>query len=316
MTSEAKILDGKAISAALKASVKEEVDKIKQTHPDFQPGLAIVQVGGREDSSVYVGMKIKTGGDLGFDARHVKLPSSSTEANILQAIDDLNKDVTVHGIIVQLPLDCENTVDAAACTNQVLPRKDVDGLHELNAGRLARGELESCFQPCTPRGCMSLIRETGVPIEGAHAVVVGRSKLLGSPMANLLTSANATVTICHSRTKNLESFIRQADIVVAACGQLEMIKGDWIKAGAVVIDCGINVVADATRKSGRRLVGDVEYAEARKLAGWITPVPGGVGPMTVATLMQNTLDAARRVVCGEEQRPCKQVKDKQVKDTE
>jgi len=290
---EAQRLDGKAIAAKVKEKIKAEVDQIRQSNPSFKPGLAILQVGGREDSTVYVGMKVKTGGELGFDARHVKLERTVSESEVLAAINELNNDESVHGIIVQLPLDCVEQIDAAKCTNAVLPRKDVDGLHEISAGRLSRGELSKCFHCCTPKGCMELIRATGIEISGKHAVVVGRSKIVGSPMANLLTWANATVTICHSRTTNLEEMVKMADIVVAAVGVKELVKGSWIKPGAVVIDCGINVEPDATKKSGRRLVGDVEFAVAKKLASWITPVPGGVGPMTVAMLMQNTLESAK-----------------------
>jgi len=292
---EAKILDGKAISGKVKQVIKDKVAEQKETNPNFKPGLAIVQVGNRDDSNVYVGMKIKTGTELGFDARHVKLANTITEAELLQAIQELNDDASIHGIIVQLPLDCVEKIDSAKCTNSVLPGKDVDGLHEISAGRLSRGELANCFHCCTPKGCMALIRESGIEIEGKNAVVIGRSKIVGSPMANLLTWANATVTICHSRTKNLEEMVKLGDIVIAACGQKELIKGSWIKPGAVVIDCGINVVPDSTRKSGRRLVGDVEFSEAKKLASWITPVPGGVGPMTVAMLMKNTLDSALKI---------------------
>lgn len=291
---EAQILSGKVISGNLKQEIKDEIDTIRKDNPNFKPGLAIVQVGDREDSNVYVGMKIKTGSELGLDAQHVKLPRTISEEEVLEAINKLNEDSAVHGIIVQLPLDCEQNIDAAKCTNAVLSAKDVDGLHEISAGRLSRGELSTCFHPCTPRGCIHLIKESGINIEGKHAVVIGRSKIVGSPMANLLTWANATVTICHSRTKNLEDVVKQGDIVVAACGRKELVKGSWIKPGAVVIDCGINVVPDSTRKTGRRLVGDVEFAEAKKYASWLTPVPGGVGPMTVAMLMKNTLDSAKK----------------------
>lgn len=293
-TNEGQILSGKVISGALKDKIKNEVQAIRQDYPNFKPGLAIVQVGDRQDSNVYVGMKIKTGTELGFDARHVKLPRTVNETEVLEKLDELNSDQSIHGIIVQLPLDCDKDIDATKCTNAVLPKKDVDGLHEINAGRLARGDLVNCFQPCTPRGCMHLITESGTDIEGKHAVVIGRSKIVGSPMANLLTWANATVTICHSRTKNLEEIVKQGDIIVAACGRKELVKGSWIKPGAVVIDCGINVEPDNTKKSGRRLIGDVEYSEAKKVASWITPVPGGVGPMTVAMLMKNTLDSAKK----------------------
>jgi len=193
-------------------------------------------------------MKIKTGTELGFDARHVKLPNTISESELLAAIKELNEDDNIHGIIVQLPLDCVEQIDASKCTNAVLPEKDVDGLHEISAGRLSRGELSNCFHCCTPKGCMELIKQTGIDIQGKHAVVIGRSKIVGSPMANLLTWAHATVTICHSRTKNLEDMVKLADIVVAACGQKELIKGSWIKPGAVVIDCGINVVPDTRER--------------------------------------------------------------------
>jgi len=289
---EAHLLDGKAVSSRTKQNIKDKIEEIRKVQPNFKPGLAIVQVGNREDSNVYCGMKIKTASELGLEARHVKLPSSITETELLKAIQELNEDSSVHGIIVQLPLDCDEKIDASKCTNAVLPQKDVDGLHEVSAGRLSRGELSKCFHCCTPKGCMELIKESGVNIEGKHAVVIGRSCLVGSPMASLLTWANATVTICHSRTKNLEEMVKLADIVVAAVGKKELIKGSWIKPGAIVIDCGINVVPDNTRKSGRRLVGDVEFAVAKKLASYITPVPGGVGPMTVAMLMKNTLESA------------------------
>ncbi|XP_065656118.1 C-1-tetrahydrofolate synthase, cytoplasmic isoform X2 [Hydra vulgaris] len=290
---EAQILNGKKISEEILKNASAEIASIKEKHPSFSPGLSILQVGNREDSTVYVGMKVKTGTSLGFCVNHVKFDKNVTELEVLQSIDDLNKDASVHGIIVQLPLDCVEKIDSAKCTNAVLPSKDVDGLNEVNAGRLSRGELKSCFHPCTPHGCMELLKHTGVEIEGKHAVVVGRSKLLGSPMANLLTWANATVTICHSRTKDLDKMISLGDIVIAACGQAEMIKGSWIKQGAIVIDCGINVIPDDTKKSGHRLLGDVEYSEAKKRASWITPVPGGVGPMTVAMLMKNTLESAK-----------------------
>ena len=295
VNAEGQRLDGKIISGKIKQNIKDQMDEILKSKPNFKPGLAIVQVGNREDSNVYCGMKIKTGTELGFDARHVKLPNTITEDELLIAIEQLNNDGNIHGIIVQQPLDCVENIDSAKCTNAVSTKKDVDGLHEISSGRLSRGELSKCFHCCTPKGCMQLIRETGIDIEGKHAVVIGRSKIVGSPMANMLTWANATVTICHSRTKNLEEMVKLGDIIVAACGQKELIKGSWIKPGAVVIDCGINVVPDSTRKSGRRLIGDVEFAEAKKLASWITPVPGGVGPMTVAMLMENTLESAKQI---------------------
>jgi len=208
-STEARLLDGKQISSNIKSKVKGEVDFARNECASFKPGLAIVQVGDRQDSNVYVGMKIKTGGELGFDARHVKLSAEITEEKLLEEISSLNKDPNIHGIIVQLPLDCKSKIDSSKCTNAVSPEKDVDGLNEINAGRLSRGvHLDTnSFVPCTPRGCMEMLKETGLPVQGKHAVVVGRSKIVGSPMANLLTWANATVTICHSRTQNLDQIM-------------------------------------------------------------------------------------------------------------
>jgi len=290
----ASLLDGKKVSSELREELKRIIEDVKKDHPSFKPGLAIVQVGERADSTVYVNTKCKSANEIGMEARHVKLPKSVSQQEVLSALDQLNKDENIHGIIVQLPLDCTEQIDADLCTNSVLPEKDVDGLHDINAGRLARGQLGNCFIPCTPRGCMKLIDKSGIDIKGKHAVVIGRSKIVGSPMANLLTWSHATVTICHSKTQNLPDIVKQADILVVACGQLQLVKGEWIKEGAVVIDCGINVVKDETKKSGKRLVGDVDFEEAKKKASWITPVPGGVGPMTVGMLLQNTVENAKR----------------------
>jgi len=301
------VLCGKTLASMVKSKIKEEVEKMQLTHNNFKPGLAIVQVGNREDSNVYVGMKVKTGTELGFNAQHVKLPQDITEEEVLHRINNLNIDSSVNGIIVQLPLDSVNVIDASKCTNAVLPSKDVDGLHDINAGRLSRGDLLKSFQPCTPRGCMRLIHSTGINVEGKHAVVIGRSRIVGVPMASLLTWAHATVTLCHSRTKDLESIVKQADILVAACGQKHLVKGSWIKPGAVVIDCGINVEPDSTKKSGRRLLGDVEFDEAKKVASFITPVPGGVGPMTVSMLMENTLESAKRQILSNDEKIKKMV---------
>ncbi|XP_015756198.1 PREDICTED: C-1-tetrahydrofolate synthase, cytoplasmic-like, partial [Acropora digitifera] len=213
---------------------------------------------------------------------------------VLKAVDELNKDATIHGIIVQLPPDSTEPIDPGICTNAVAPEKDVDGLHDINAGKLSRGELNDCIVPCTPRGCLELIKKSGTEITGKEAVVLGRSKIVGSPMADLLKWHNATVTTCHSKTKDLADVVRRGDIVVVGIGRADFVKGDWIKEGAVVVDCGINVIPDETKKSGRRLVGDVHFSEAKTKASWITPVPGGVGPMTVAMLMMNTVDSAKR----------------------
>jgi len=212
-------------------------------------------------------------------------------------VDELNKDKSVHGIIVQLPFDSVNPIDANKITNLVAPHKDVDGLSDENAGKLLHGQVDgvNCFVPCTPNGCLELIKKAGVQIAGANAVVIGRSKIVGSPMAQLLIWNNATVTVCHSKTKNIPEIVRGADILVVAIGQPLMVKKDWIKPGAVVIDCGISSIPDSTKKSGSRLVGDVDYDSCKEVAGAITPVPGGVGPMTVAMLISNTVDAAKAV---------------------
>ncbi|EDW96821.1 C-1-tetrahydrofolate synthase, cytoplasmic isoform X1 [Drosophila yakuba] len=291
--SGAKIISGTAVAKSIREELRNEVTAMGKQLADFVPGLRIVQVGGREDSNVYIRMKIKAATEIGIDAVHVQLPRSITEVELLDKINDLNEDPRVHGIIVQMPLDCDTTIDSHRITDAVSPEKDVDGLHTVNEGRLAIGDLGG-FLPCTPWGCLELIRRSGVEIAGARAVVLGRSKIVGTPAAELLKWANATVTVCHSKTRNLEEITRSADILVVGIGVAEMVKGSWIKPGAVVIDCGINVKPDATKASGSKLVGDVDYAEALQVAGHLTPVPGGVGPMTVAMLMKNTVRSAAR----------------------
>ncbi len=251
-------------------------------------------MGDRDDSNVYIRMKAKAGEEIGVDVRHVKLAKSTTEGMLLDRIRELNADPAVSGIIVQMPLEADTDIDAARVLNAVDADKDVDGLGWTNKGRLSDGDVESGFVPCTPAGCLELIRRAGIEVAGADAVVVGRSRIVGSPMAQLLKWSHATVQVCHSKTKNLEAKIGAADILVVAMGKPEFVKGSWIKEGAVVIDCGINSVNDATKKAGYRLVGDVEYASAAERASFITPVPGGVGPMTVAFLMHNTVRAAVR----------------------
>lgn len=287
---EAKIISGKEVADEIRAQLKEKVAKLKT-----KPKLAIVQVGGREDSNVYIRMKVQFAESIGSSAELIKLGRDVSEAEVAATVDRLNKDPATHGIITQLPFDCSAKIDSDKIVNMIDPSKDVDGLSIYNAGKLSHGELNSSsFVPCTPNGCMALIRKSGVKIEGSHAVVIGRSKIVGSPMAQLLLWHNATVTICHSRTKNLEEICRQADILVAAVGRAQMVKRSWIKTGCVVIDCGINAIPDATKKSGNRLVGDVDYEECKQVAGAITPVPGGVGPMTVAMLIANTVESAHR----------------------
>jgi len=285
-------LSGKEVSEEIRQSLAAKVKAFQVNNPDFLPGLAIVQVGGREDSNVYIRMKLKAAEEIGIKAEHIKLPRSITQYELLAKLKNLNEDNNVHGIIVQMPLDSDNPIDSHLITDSVSPSKDVDGLCTINEGRIAVGDLTTAFLPCTPNGCMELIKKSGVEISGATAVVIGRSKIVGTPMAELLKWHNSTVTVCHSRTKNLADICKQADILVAGIGSPEFVKGSWIKPGAVVIDCGINAIPDSTKKSGQRLVGDVDYAEAEKVASAITPVPGGVGPMTVCMLMVNTVQSA------------------------
>jgi methylenetetrahydrofolate dehydrogenase (NADP+)/methenyltetrahydrofolate cyclohydrolase/formyltetrahydrofolate synthetase len=290
----ASILSGTEISKQIRAQLKAEVKEIQTEDPGFVPGLAIVQVGNREDSNVYIRMKMKNAAEIGINAQHVKLPKSISQTELLKEIDKLNNDTAVHGIIVQMPLDSDEKIEGSIALNAVSQSKDVDGLHSLNAAKVARGELEDCFVPCTPNGCMELIKKSGVKVEGSRAVVLGRSKIVGMPMAELLCWNHATVTICHSKTKDLPSVIKEADILVVAIGRAEMVRGDWVKPGAVVIDCGISAVPDPSKASGQKLLGDVAFEEVKAVASHITPVPGGVGPMTVSMLMSNTVKAAKK----------------------
>uniref|UniRef100_A0A1I8MEB1 C-1-tetrahydrofolate synthase, cytoplasmic n=2 Tax=Musca domestica TaxID=7370 RepID=A0A1I8MEB1_MUSDO len=291
--SQAKLISGTQVANEIRESLKQKVADIKKDLPDFNPGLCIVQVGGREDSNVYIRMKIKAAKEIGIEAQHLQLPRTTTEIELLDKINSLNNDPNIHGIIVQMPLDCDTKIDSHKITDAVHPDKDVDGLHTMNEGRVSIGDL-SGFMPCTPWGCIELIKRSGIQMAGANAVVLGRSKIVGTPAAELLKWHNATVTVCHSKTKNIEAICRTADILVVGIGVAEMVKGSWIKPGAVVIDCGINVKPDPTKKSGTRLVGDVDFEEAKLVASAITPVPGGVGPMTVAMLMENTVRSATK----------------------
>jgi len=271
-----------------------EVRELRSKVPDLVPKLAIVQVGGREDSNVYIRMKIKAANEIGMEAEHVKLPKSTTQHELLSRLRKLNDDPNIHGIIVQMPLDSDNKIDSHLVTDSVDPSKDVDGLNTINEGKVAVGDLTG-FIPCTPNGVIELIKRSTIAIAGSNAVVLGRSKIVGTPVSELLKWHHATVTICHSKTKDIPDKVRQGDILVVGIGSPQFVKGDWIKPGAVVIDCGINSIPDGTKKSGSRLVGDVDYEGASRVAGYITPVPGGVGPMTVAMLMNNVLQSAKRV---------------------
>jgi len=290
----ATILSGKDLAAEVRGDLKRKVEEIKNNDPNFQPGLVIVQVGGREDSNVYIRMKLRAAEEIGISASCLKLGRGTTQAELLTKITVLNEDPAVHGIIVQMPLDTEQQIDSHLITDAVAPSKDVDGLCTTNEGRVATGDLKSGFLPCTPNGCIKLIERSGVQVAGSTAVVVGRSKIVGTPVSELLKWMNATVTICHSRTVDLAAVCRTADILVVAVGRPLMVKRDWVKPGAVVIDCGINSIPDSTKKSGQRLVGDVDYGEVSGVASHLTPVPGGVGPMTVAMLMYNTVQGALR----------------------
>ncbi|KAG0370337.1 tetrahydrofolate synthase [Gamsiella multidivaricata] len=288
----AKIIDGKAIAKAIVKNVKTEIDQFKLQNPTFQPRLAIVQLGEKEDSNVYVAMKKKTCKRAGIEYTEHHMHESTSLAELLDIIGKLNADPDMHGILVQLPLPPH--IDAKIVTEAIDPIKDIDGFHTTNIGRLAKLSTMPDFVPCTPKGVLELIRSTGIEIEGKAAVVVGRSDVVGAPTFHLLNKNNATVTLCHDKTKNLAETVKTADILVVATGHAELIKGNWLKKGAVVIDVGINTQKDLTKKRGVRLVGDVEFSKAQQVAGHITAVPGGVGPMTVAMLMENTLLSARR----------------------
>ncbi|XP_049811826.1 C-1-tetrahydrofolate synthase, cytoplasmic isoform X1 [Schistocerca nitens] len=287
------LLSGTQVAKEIRESLAKDVANIKNELPHFKPGLAIVQVGGREDSNVYIRMKIKAATEIGIEATHIKLPKSITEIELLNKISKLNNDPNIHGIIVQMPLDSDNPIDSHRVTDAVSPDKDVDGLNTVNEGKVAVGDLTG-FLPCTPNGVMELIKRSGVTIAGSNAVVLGRSKIVGTPVSELLKWHHATVTVCHSKTKSLDKLTANADILVVAIGRAEMVKGSWIKRGAVVIDCGINAIPDPTKKNNQRLVGDVAFEEAKLVASYITPVPGGVGPMTVAMLMKNTVLSAQK----------------------
>lgn len=279
------LLDGKALGARIRAAVAEDVKKLK-TARGITPGLAVVLAGDDPASEVYVCNKEKAVAEAGMNSFPHHLPASTSQKDLLALIAKLNADSAVHGILVQLPLP--EAIDTNAVLETVSPAKDVDGFHPVNAGKLASGR--PFLVPCTPVGCMKLIAEAKKDISGLHAVVVGRSNIVGKPVAQLLLGANCTVTIAHSKTRDLPGVVRTADILVAAVGKPQMIKGDWIKEGAIVIDVGINRLTLPEGKT--KLVGDVEFEKAAARAGYITPVPGGVGPMTIACLLANTLKAA------------------------
>lgn len=285
----AQLIDGKLIAQQLRAEVAASVAK-RLAAGKPKPTLATVLVGDRMDSATYVSAKQKACAELGMGSISHHLSADISQDELEKLIRKLNRSKKVNGILVQLPLPSH--LNEERVLQLVSIQKDVDGFSPINIGRLAQKGREPLFVPCTPYGCIYLLEMAGVQIEGANAVVLGRSNIVGMPAALLLVGKNATVTICHSRTKDLEAVIRGADILIAAIGKSEFVRGDWIKPGAAVIDVGINSKPDATKKSGYRLVGDVNFEEAKEIAGFITPVPGGVGPMTIAMLMKNTLRAA------------------------
>ena len=277
----AKIIDGKAVSASVKEAVAKEAAALKEK--GILVGLAVVIVGNDPASRVYVNNKKKACAACGIESYEYALPEETTEEELLALVEKLNGDPAVNGILVQLPLPRQ--IDEHRIIEAISPKKDVDAFHAVNVGKIMIGDFD--FLPCTPSGCMDLIDSTGVPVEGKRCVVIGRSNIVGKPMAMLLLHRNGTVTICHSKTKNLKEICREADILVAAVGRPNFVTADMVKEGAVVIDVGMN------RLENGKLCGDVDFEGVSKVAGWITLVPGGVGPMTIATLMRNTLTAAK-----------------------
>ncbi|MDG2401969.1 MAG: bifunctional methylenetetrahydrofolate dehydrogenase/methenyltetrahydrofolate cyclohydrolase FolD [Amylibacter sp.] len=285
----AKVIDGKEFAASVRAQVAEQVSKLKDEH-NIIPGLAVVLVGEDAASQVYVRNKHASTLEVGMNSYEHRLSADTTESDLLQLINDLNNDPKVNGILCQLPLP--KHLDEELVINSIIPEKDVDGFHISNVGMLSTGQKS--MVPCTPLGCLMMLRDHHGSLSGLNAVVVGRSNIVGKPMANLLLRDSCTVTIAHSRTKNIEAVCRTADIVIAAVGRPEMITGDWIADGATVIDVGINRIPHPDKEGKFKLVGDVDFASASAKAGAITPVPGGVGPMTIACLLANTLTACCR----------------------
>lgn len=289
----AKIIDGTAVAARIRASVADKVIELKAQ--GITPGLTVILVGDDPASAVYVGAKERMSIEAGINGVTIKLPASTTEAELLDHLDRLNADSNVHGILVQSPLP--KHINADEVIRRINPEKDVDGFHPMNVGKMLIGDRDG-FIPCTPAGVQELLRYAEVDTFGKECVIIGRSNIVGKPMAALMVQdgkqANCTVTICHRYTEDLSSHTRRADILITAVGKAGLITGDMIKPGAVVIDVGINRIADATKKSGSRLVGDVDFASVSEVASQITPVPGGVGPMTIAMLLQNTVVSAQR----------------------
>ena len=298
---QAGVIDGKAIAAEVRGEVAARILALNEKYPkkQFQPGLAVVIVGDRKDSQTYVRMKRRACEEVGIQSFHHEVDASIGQEELVAMVRKLNADRNVHGILVQLPLPAH--ISETAVLGAISIEKDVDGFHPMNIGELAMKGRDPQFAPCTPVGCIELLKREGVPLNGANCVVVGRSNIVGMPAALLLIKENATVTIVHSRTTDgdMRSILRRADVIIAAAGMPGMISADMLKRGCVVIDVGTNAVDDPTKKAGYRLVGDVQYAAARYVASKITPVPGGVGPMTIAMLLRNTLKSAERAYFGE-----------------
>ena len=298
-------IDGTIIAKSIRDRIKIEIQEKQQINQRFRPRLVIIQVGDRPDSSTYVKMKLKAAEEADIICDLVKLEDTISELELLNAITGFNEDATVHGILVQLPLP--KHISEHAITSSVFEYKDVDGFGVSNMGELSKRNGKPLFVPCTPKGIMALLQESGVELAGKSAVVLGRSDIVGSPVSHLLRHADATVTVCHSKTPNIPEVLKQADIVIAAIGKPNFVKGDWLKPGAIVVDVGMNSIPDATKKSGHRLVGDVDFASASQVASQITPVPGGVGPMTVAMLLRNVVDAATNFFAKQKERHVKSI---------
>jgi methylenetetrahydrofolate dehydrogenase (NADP+)/methenyltetrahydrofolate cyclohydrolase len=288
------IIDGKQIAAQMREELKQKVSTLKAK--GITPGLAVVLVGEDPASKSYVTAKEKACEEIGIFSSDNRLPASTSQADLLALIEKLNKDPKIHGILVQLPLPKQINEDTVLLA--IDPKKDVDGFHPINVGRMVVGQ--EAYLPCTPHGVIQLLLRSGVKLDGAEVVVVGRSNIVGKPVANMLIqkspTGNATVTICHTRTKNLAEHVRRADIIIAAAGRPGTITADMVKPGAVVIDVGVNRIDDATKKSGFRLVGDVDFEAVKEKASLITPVPGGVGPMTITMLLYNTVQSAEKIL--------------------
>ena len=292
---QAELIDGRALSARVRAEVAEAAAALAAR--GVVPGLSVVLVGDDPASAVYVGAKETACREAGMNGETIRLPASTTQQELLTVVDRLNADPTVHGILVQMPLPKQ--IESDTVIRRIRPEKDVDGFHPVNVGKLLIGETDG-FVSCTPAGIMTMLQAYDVPLRGAETVIIGRSNIVGKPMAALLVQPgiDATVTVCHSRTRDLAAHVRRADLLIAAVGRARLVTADMVRPGAVVIDVGMNRVPDASTKSGTRLVGDVDYEGVREVARLITPVPGGVGPMTIAMLLRNTVRAAERLGAG------------------